>query len=182
MSRIGKLPIPVPSGTDVTIAQDGATVTVKGPKGMLSKTLPRVTVSCNDGIISVVANGTTREDRACHGLSRALLNNMVIGCSQGHRRTLMIVGTGYKADTSGQKMTLSLGFSHPVIYNLPKGISAKVEDRGTRIDLEGADKELLGHVASVIRGYRPPEPYKGKGVRYADEVIRRKAGKAGKAA
>jgi large subunit ribosomal protein L6 len=94
----------------------------------------------------------------------------------------MIVGTGYKADTSGQKMTLSLGFSHPVIYNLPKGISAKVEDRGTRIDLEGADKELLGHVASVIRGYRPPEPYKGKGVRYADEVIRRKAGKAGKAA
>jgi len=180
MSRIGKQPVPIPSGTSVDVGSDGATVNVKGPKGQLSRTLPRVTVAVADGVATVTSNGTSREDRACHGLSRALLNNMVVGCSEGHKRTLLIQGTGYKAETSGQKLTLALGFSHPVVFQVPKGISVAVEDRGTRIELEGANKEELGLVAAKLRGYRPPEPYKGKGVRYSDEIVRRKAGKAGK--
>ena len=180
MSRIGKQPVPIPSGTTLTIAGDKATVTVKGPKGQLSRTLPRVSVAIEGTEAKVTANGSAREDRACHGLSRALLNNMVRGCSVGHKRSLVIAGTGYKAEAAGQQLTLSLGYSHPVVFDVPKGISVAIEKRGTQIDLEGADKELLGLVAAKIRAFRPPEPYKGKGVAYSDEKIRRKAGKVGK--
>lgn len=180
MSRIGKMLVPIPSGTDVTIGSDGSTVTVKGPKGQLSKTLPAVTVSVDAGAARVTPKGTTRHHRACHGLGRALLNNMVIGVSVGHKRSLLITGTGYKAELSGQKLTLALGHSHPVELVLPKGMKGEVAERGVRINLECSDKELLGHIAATIRGFRPPEPYKGKGVRYSDEVVRRKAGKAGK--
>jgi large subunit ribosomal protein L6 len=182
MSRVGKLPITIPSGTDLTIGSDGATVTVKGPKGRLSRTLPKVTVSLDDGVATVTPTGETREHRACHGLSRALLNNMVVGCSKGHQRSLLIKGTGYKADTSGQKLTLTLGYSHLVIFDVPKEVKVEVVNRNTGINLECADKELLGLVAAKIRGFRPPEPYKGKGIRYSDEYVRRKAGKAGVAA
>ena len=182
MSRIGKLPISIPKGTDVTIGSDKATVTVKGPKGQLSRTLPKVSIAVEDGIAKVSSTGSTREHSACHGLSRALLNNMITGCSKGHQRKLLIVGTGYKAETSGQKLTLTLGFSHAVVYQLPKEVKAEIADRNTTINLECADKEMLGLVASHIRAFRPPEPYKGKGIRYSDEVVRRKAGKAGAAA
>jgi large subunit ribosomal protein L6 len=182
MSRIGKLPIQIPSGTDVTVGGDGATVTVKGPKGQLSRTLPRVKVAVDEGVATVMSNGETREHRACHGLSRALLNNMILGCSVGHQRKLMISGTGYKADLQGQKLTLVLGYSHLVIYNLPREVKAELADRNTSISLTCADKEVLGLVASQIRAFRPPEPYNGKGIRYSDEIVRRKAGKTGVAA
>ena len=180
MSRIGKQPITVPSGTTVDVASDGATVTVKGPKGQLSRTLPLVQVSVDAGVATVNPGGATREHRACHGLGRALLNNMVTGVSTGHHKALKITGTGYKAELAGQKLTLSLGFSHPVVFEVPKNVSVAVEDKGLTIKLESADKESLGAVAAKIRGFRPPEPYKGKGVAYSDEVIRRKAGKTGK--
>ena len=180
MSRIGKQPVVVPSGTSVEVASDGATVTVKGPKGQLSRTLPLVSVTVADGVAKVVPGGATREHRACHGLGRALLNNMVIGVSTGHKKSLTITGTGYKAELAGQKLTLSLGFSHPVVFEVPKSVSVAVENRGLLVNLESADKELLGAVAAKIRGFRPPEPYKGKGVAYSDERIRRKAGKTGK--
>jgi large subunit ribosomal protein L6 len=180
MSRIGKLPVAIPDGTTVKVGGDKATVTVKGPKGQLQQTLPMVEVNVEGARALVKTLGESREHRACHGLSRALLNNMVIGCSQGHKRVLMIVGTGYKADASGQKLLLNLGFSHQIEYVLPKGISVAIAERGQRIELEGADKEALGQAAANIRGFRPPEPYKGKGVQYLNEVVRRKAGKAGK--
>ena len=180
MSRIGKQPVPIPGGTTVSIAADGATVTVKGPKGQLSRTLPRVQVTTEAGQALVAPAGESRDDRACHGLGRALLNNMVVGCSVGHKKGLTITGTGYKAEVSGQKLTLSLGYSHPVEFDVPKGIEVTVEQKGSAIGLVAADKELLGQVAAKIRGFRPPEPYKGKGVAYSDEVIRRKAGKTGK--
>lgn len=180
MSRIGKMPISVPNGTSVTIGSDEATVTVKGPKGQLSRTLPKVSIVETNGTLVLASTGQSKAHRACHGLSRALLANMIVGVSTGHRRTLVIIGTGYKAELAGNKVTLSLGFSHPVIHTLPKGITAAVDKKGVTLDLECADKELLGLHASQIRGYRPPEPYKGKGVAYSDEVIRRKAGKTGK--
>ncbi|HIA01998.1 MAG TPA: 50S ribosomal protein L6, partial [Myxococcales bacterium] len=174
MSRIGKLPISIPKGVELTIGSDSATVTVKGPKGQLSRTLPKVSIAVEDGVATVSATGSTREHSACHGLSRALLNNMITGCSKGHQRKLLIVGTGYKAETSGQKLTLTLGFSHVVVYQLPKEVKAEIADRNTTINLECADKEVLGLVASHIRAFRPPEPYKGKGIRYQGEHIRRK--------
>ena len=180
MSRIGKQPVVIPAGASVTVAPDGATVTVKGPKGQLSRTLPRVKVSVAAGAASVTTTGAAQQDRACHGLSRVLLNNMVVGVTTGHSRRLMITGTGYKAEVSGQTLTMSLGLSHPVIFEVPKAIKVAVEAKGIEVLLESADKELLGQVAATLRGFRPPEPYKGKGVRYSDEIIRRKAGKAGK--
>jgi large subunit ribosomal protein L6 len=182
MSRIGKQPVLIPSGTTVTIGGDGATVSVKGPRGELSRTLPKVSVALDDNQAVVTPLGSSREHRSCHGLSRALLANMVKGVSEGHNKTLLIAGTGYKANASGQKLTLNLGYSHPVEYVLPEGVSVTVEERGTSIRLECSDKEVLGQVAANIRGYRPPEPYKGKGIRYSDEYVRRKAGKAGVAA
>ena len=175
MSRIGNAPITLPSGTTLTVGDE---ITVKGPKGELSRTLPKVSVALEDNVATVTPTGSSREHRACHGLSRALLANMIKGCSEGHNRALVITGTGYKADASGQKLTMSLGHSHPIIYTVPKGISVVVEERGTLVKLSGADKEVLGQAAADIRSFRPPEPYKGKGVRYSDEFIKRKAGKA----
>ncbi len=180
MSRIGKLPIKIPAGTTLTIGSDGATVTVKGGRGTLTRTLPRVSVVVKDGHALVNVGGEAREDNACHGLSRALLANMVKGCSEGHKRSLAITGTGYKAEVWGQQLTLALGYSHPVVFEVPEGIKVAIEEKGTLIHLEGADRELLGLVSAKIRSFRPPEPYKGKGVRYTDETVRRKAGKTGK--
>ncbi len=180
MSRIGKQPVTIPAGASVVVAADGATVTVKGPKGQLSRTLPMVHVAVVGGSATVTPSGDTLQHKACHGLSRVLLDNMVHGVSVGHKRGLVITGTGYKAEISGQLLTMNLGFSHPVVVDIPKIIKVGVEGKGTEVVLESPDKELLGQVAAKLRSFRPPEPYKGKGVRYSDEVIRRKAGKAGK--
>lgn len=179
MSRIGKQPIQVPSGVDVKI--DGATVTVKGPKGQLVRELPEpIGLEKNeDGSLQVTRLNDERKSRALHGLVRSLVNNMVVGVSEGYKRSLEINGTGYRAQAKGNGVEMSLGFSHTVQVDAPEGISFQVE-KPTLLHVEGIDKQLVGQVASNIRRLRPPEPYKGKGVKYVDERIRRKAGKAGK--
>jgi large subunit ribosomal protein L6 len=175
MSRIGRLPITVPSGVDVTI--DGRELTVKGPKGTLSRTLhPDMSVSQEDGTI-VVTRPT--EQKTHKQLHRTLVNNMVVGVTDGYRKGLEITGVGYRAALSGRKLTLNLGYSHPVEIEPPEGISFEVENP-TRLAVIGIDKELVGQIAAQVRATRKPEPYKGKGVRYAGEQVRRKAGKAGK--
>ncbi|MCP4446553.1 MAG: 50S ribosomal protein L6 [Myxococcales bacterium] len=174
MSRIGNTPVTVPKGVDVTL---GHVITVKGPKGALElKTNPFVNITDDDGKIVFVRAHNSRPARAAHGLMRALVANMVHGVSKGFERKLEINGVGYRAEVAGQKMTLQLGFSHPVVYDLPQGVSAKVEKN--IIILTGIDKQLLGACAAKIRSFRPPEPYKGKGVKYLEERIIRKAGKA----
>lgn len=179
MSRIGKQPISLPKG--VSVEMKGMMVTVKGPKGQLSQTFPpEMTVEQEDGVLSVKRPSDNRQHRALHGLSRALLNNMVVGVSEGFSKTLMIEGVGYRAEMSGKNLVLNLGYSHPITYPPPQDISFEVEDRGKRVIITGIDKQAVGQIAAVIRKQRPPEPYKGKGVRYSDETIRRKAGKAGK--
>jgi len=176
MSRIGRLPIPVPSGVDVTI--DGRQVTVKGPKGTLSRALhPDMTISREDGTLVVTRPTEQKAHKQLHGLTRTLVNNMVVGVTDGYRKGLEITGVGYRAEARGQVLFLTLGYSHPIAYQLPEGITAKVE-RQVVITLEGGNRELLGQTAAAIRRLRPPEPYKGKGVKYATERIRRKAGKA----
>jgi large subunit ribosomal protein L6 len=178
MSRIGRLPIPVPAGVDVSI--DGRTVTVSGPKGSLSHTVAEpITVSQNDGAISVARPDDERESKALHGLSRTLIANMVTGVTNGYSKTLEIVGTGYRVTPRGSDLEFALGFSHPVVVPAPDGITFRVETN-TRFAVEGIDKQKVGEVAANIRKLRRPDPYKGKGVRYQGEVIRRKAGKAGK--
>ncbi|WP_100449135.1 50S ribosomal protein L6 [Glycomyces xiaoerkulensis] len=179
MSRIGMNPIPVPSGVDVTV--DGAKVTVKGPKGELSQELPEPIGidTSEDGVIRLTRPNEERKSRALHGLARSLVNNMVVGVSEGYRRSLEINGTGYRAQAKGKGVEMSLGYSHTIQVDAPEGITFTVE-RPTLLHVEGIDKQLVGQVASNIRRLRPPEPYKGKGVKYADERIRRKAGKAGK--
>ena len=178
MSRVGKNPVPVPKGVDVKL--DGSTVTVKGPKGTLSRTLPeQISVAVEGDQIVVRRKDDTRQSRSLHGLVRALINNMVVGVSQGFTKVLEIHGVGYRADVNKNVLSLTLGYSHPVDFQLPEGIQATVE-RQTVIKLEGIDRELLGQTAADIRALRPVEPYKGKGIRYADEYVRRKAGKAGK--
>jgi large subunit ribosomal protein L6 len=178
MSRIGRLPIPVPSGVDVSI--DGRTVTVTGPKGSLSHTVAEpITVSQDDGAISVARPDDERESKALHGLSRTLIANMVTGVTNGYSKTLEIVGTGYRVTPRGSDLEFALGFSHPVVVPAPDGITFRVETN-TRFAVEGIDKQKVGEVAANIRKLRRPDPYKGKGVRYQGEVIRRKAGKAGK--
>ncbi len=179
MSRIGRQPIPVPAGVDVTV--DGRTVRVKGPKGELTHTLPdRIGVQrAEDGSLMVTRESDDRHVRALHGLSRTLVANMVTGVTQGYRKTLEINGTGYRVQAKGSDLEFSLGFSHLVVVNAPEGITFTVE-RPTLFHVDGIDKQLVGEVAAKIRKIRPPEPYKGKGIKYADEVIRRKAGKAGK--
>jgi large subunit ribosomal protein L6 len=178
MSRIGRLPIPVPSGVDVTI--DGSTVTVNGPKGTLSRTLhPEMLVSREDSTIVVNRPSEQKVHKQLHGLTRTLVNNMVVGVTTGYRKGLEITGVGYRAVLVNQKLQLSLGYSHQVEIEPPEGISFEVESP-TRLAVVGIDKELVGQVAAKVRASRKPEPYKGKGVRYAGEVIRRKAGKAGK--
>jgi large subunit ribosomal protein L6 len=178
MSRIGRLPITVPSTVDVTI--DGRQLTVKGPKGTLSRQLhPDMTVSQEDGTLVVTRPTEQKTHKQLHGLTRTLVNNMVVGVTDGYRKGLEITGVGYRAALNGKKLTLNLGYSHPVEIDPPDGISFEVENP-TRLAVVGIDKELVGQIAAKVRSTRKPEPYKGKGVRYAGEVIRRKAGKAGK--
>ncbi len=179
MSRIGQMPITVPSGVDVTV--DGANVTVKGSKGELSRRFhDKVKVSVTDDEASVTRGDDSREARALHGLTRALLANMVTGVSEGFKRELEIQGVGYRASLKGRDIELLVGFSHPVQVSAPEGIAFEVPEP-TKITVTGIDKEKVGQVAANIRDIRPPEPYKGKGIRYVDEYVRRKAGKAGTA-
>jgi large subunit ribosomal protein L6 len=178
MSRIGRLPITVPSGVDVTI--DGRNVTVKGPKGTLSRSLhPDITVSRENGTLVVTRPTEQKTHKQLHGLTRTLVNNMVVGVTDGYRKGLEITGVGYRAALNGRKLQLNLGYSHQIEIEPPEGITFEVENP-TRLAVVGIDKELVGQIAAKVRATRKPEPYKGKGVRYAGEYIRRKAGKAGK--
>lgn len=176
MSRIGKLPVTIPSGVNVRL--EGQTLSVKGPRGELSLDLhPDMIVEVEGGELQVRRPTDERNHRALHGLTRALVANMVQGVSAGFQKTLEIVGVGYRAEKRGQDLVLSLGFSHPVHVSAPQGITLEVPNP-TTVVVQGADKAMVGQVAADIRGYRPPEPYKGKGVRYQGEQVRRKAGKA----
>jgi large subunit ribosomal protein L6 len=179
MSRIGKLPVTIAKGVEVNV--DGSTVKVKGPKGELERTFPEgVSFAVDDGKVSVVRANDEKQTRAVHGLSRSLLNNMVQGVAEGFTKTLELQGVGYRVQQAGEKVTLSVGFSHPVEVAPPQGIQLEV-DGTTKLHVRGIDKELVGQVAANIRKVRKPEPYKGKGIRYLGEKVRRKAGKAGKA-
>jgi large subunit ribosomal protein L6 len=180
MSRIGKQPVAIPTIVEIDIAA-GNTVTVTGPKGTLSQTFnPNMRLRREDGTVVVERPDNERENRSLHGLSRTLLNNMVIGVTDGYRRNLEIQGVGYRAALDGSVLVLSVGFSHPVRMTPPQGISYALESP-TRIAVSGIDKQQVGEEAARIRRVRPPEPYKGKGIRYSGEYVRRKAGKAGKA-
>ncbi len=179
MSRIGRLPIAIPSQVKIDIS--GSDITVRGPQGELSRTIrPEISVEMNEGTMSVARPSDSSQHRALHGLTRTLISNMVTGVSQGFTKTLELQGVGYRAAKQGNSLQLALGFSHPVVIDPPDGISFDVEGT-TRVLVKGIDKEQVGQVAANIRKIRPPEPYKGKGIRYAGEVVRRKAGKAGKA-
>ena len=178
MSRIGKMPIAIPSGVTVSIAENN-TVTVKGPKGELKRVLaPQMKITEKDGSVTVERPDDEKENRALHGLTRTLLNNMVVGVTEGYTKVLEINGVGYRAAKQGKTLTLNLGYSHPVIMEDPEGIETKVTDN--KIEVSGIDKEKVGQYAAVIRDKRRPEPYKGKGIKYSYEVIRRKVGKTGK--
>ena len=176
MSRIGKQPIPIPKGVEVKL--EGDSITVQGPKGKLQRSIhPKVKVDIESDNIVVSVTDQTRETRAFHGLFRALIANMVTGVTNGFNKVLEIVGVGYRAELKGRTAIFHLGYSHPIDFELPEGIDAQIEK--TKVTLSGIDKELLGRTAAKIRSFRKPEPYKGKGIKYADEVIRRKAGKTG---
>jgi len=178
MSRIGRMPVQVPKGVDVTI--DGRAVTVKGPKGQLSLELAEpIEITQNDGVLTVTRPNDEGNVRALHGLSRTLVANMVTGVTEGYSKTLEIVGVGYRVQAKGNGVEFSLGYSHPVPVTPPDGVTLRVETP-TRLVVEGIDKQQVGEVAANIRKLRKPDPYKGKGVRYAGEQIRRKVGKAGK--
>ncbi|WP_431860988.1 50S ribosomal protein L6 [Micrococcus terreus] len=177
MSRIGRLPITVPAGVDVTI--DGATVSVKGPKGQLTHEVAQpIAVVLEDGTLTVSRPDDERESRSLHGLTRTLISNMILGVTDGYEKQLEVVGTGYRVQAKGQDLEFALGYSHPVPVKCPEGITFKVE--GNKVTVSGIDKQQVGEIAANIRKLRRPDPYKGKGVRYAGEQIRRKAGKAGK--
>jgi large subunit ribosomal protein L6 len=179
MSRIGKQPVQIPEKVTVTI--DGQDVTVKGPKGELKHTVhPDIAVKQEDGVVTFNRSDDEREHRALHGLERALVANMVTGVSTGFNRTLLIEGVGYGSDLRGKDLVMRLGYSHEIVVNPPADITFAIEDRGRMIHVNGIDKQVVGQVAANIRELRPPEPYLGKGVRYSDEIIRRKAGKTGK--
>ena len=176
MSRIGNKAVDIPDKVKVNIDNDGA-VAVEGPKGKLSWQLPRqIKATVADNKVSLVRDAETRSVKALHGLARSLVNNMVLGVSTGFSKDLIIEGVGFKAAVQGQNLNLSLGFSHPVVHPIPDGIKITVTEN-TKLNISGIDKHLVGQVAADIRRYYPPEPYKGKGVRYSDEVIRRKEGK-----
>ena len=175
MSRIGKKPIPVPAG--VKVALEDSTVRVEGPKGKLSQAIPAgVSVTMDSNVLTVARSSDERSVRALHGLTRALVANMVHGVKEGFERKLDIVGIGYRAQLQGKNLQLALGYSHPVIFPLPDGVQAEVE-RQVSITLRGADKALVGQIAAKLRSLRKPDPYKGKGIKYSDEHIRRKVGK-----
>ncbi len=176
MSRIGRMPITVPAGVDVTITDDNL-ITVKGPKGTLEQQMhPNIKIEKDGDTITVTRPNDLKENRSLHGLTRALLNNMVVGVTEGFAVTLDLVGVGYRVEPAGKNINLVLGFSHPVPFEAPEGIAFKVENPN-RLVISGADKQAVGQVAAVIRKYRPPEPYKGKGILFSGEHIRRKAGK-----
>jgi large subunit ribosomal protein L6 len=178
MSRIGRLPITVPAGVDITL--DGRIITVAGPKGTLTRQLPpRMLLERDGDVLTVVRPTESKMDKSLHGLTRSLVNNMVVGVTSGYRKGLEIVGVGYRAQKVGDRLTLALGYSHPVEIDPPAGISFELETP-LKLAVVGIDKELVGQTAARVRATRKPEPYKGKGVRYAGEKVRRKAGKAGK--
>ena len=177
MSRIGKQPIPIPAGVNVSV--DGSTVRVKGPKGEMVQTFrPEMKIELNDGVLTVERPTESKQDRALHGLTRALLANMVTGVTTGYRKALELVGVGYKAEKRGKNLVLTVGYSHPVEYPEEAGLTITTP-APTQIVIEGIDKQRVGQAAAEIRSVRPPEPYKGKGIRYQGEHVRRKAGKAG---
>ncbi|HUZ49519.1 MAG TPA: 50S ribosomal protein L6 [Candidatus Dormibacteraeota bacterium] len=180
MSRIGKLPVAVPSGVNVTLNE--GEVHVKGPKGELSQHILAqvVDVKLEDGKVLIERKGDAKPHRSAHGLTRTLIANMVEGVSKGFRKSLEIQGVGYRAAKAGEKLNLTLGYSHPVVFEAPNGITLSVEGTN-KIHVDGIDKQQVGQIAAKIRGLRPPEPYKGKGIRYEGETIRKKLGKAGKA-
>jgi large subunit ribosomal protein L6 len=178
MSRVGRLPIPIPAGVDIDV--DGNHVVVSGPRGTLERDIsPQLGLVREDGVLRVERPTEERSARELHGLTRTLINNMVVGVTEGYRRGLEIQGVGYRAQLVGKKLQLNLGYSHPIEIEPPEGIAFEVENP-TRVAVLGIDKELVGRIAAQVRSTRKPEPYKGKGVRYAGEVVRRKAGKAGK--
>ena len=179
MSRVGKMPIAIPAGVTVTVTQENV-VTVKGPKGELVKAMHKdINIAVEDAQVVVTRPSDVKEHRALHGLTRALLNNMVVGVSQGFSKTLELNGVGYRAQLQGKKLVMNLGYSHPVEVEAVDGVDFKL-DGTTKVIVEGIDKEKVGAVAANIRSWRKPEPYKGKGIKYSDEVIRRKEGKTGK--
>ena len=178
MSRIGNKPITVPAGVDVKI--DGQHITVKGPKGTLERTVePEISMKLENGILTVLRDSDVRRSKSLHGLTRTLINNMIMGVQNEFTRELQINGVGYRVQKQGNNLNLSLGYSHPVIFEAPEGITFDVPNANTII-VKGIDKELVGQTAAVIRTKRPPEVYRGKGIKYAEEVIRRKVGKTGK--
>jgi len=177
MSRIGRLPVKIPSG--VKVAVSGRTITVEGPKGKLSREVaPEIGVASDAGLITLTRAGEDRRVRQLHGLARSLVQNMVTGVSAGFTRLLVVNGVGYRAEVQGKSLLLTLGYSNPIEYPVPEGVKIEVE-ANTRIRVSGADRELVGQVGSEIRRFRPPEPYKGKGIKYEDEVLIRKVGKTG---
>lgn len=178
MSRIGRMPIPVPSGTKVQI-QDG-TLVAEGPRGKVAQPLfEGYPVKIEDGVVTIERTGETGPERAKHGLLRALVANAVQGVSAGFTKQLDIVGVGYRAEVKGPQVQFALGYSHPVLYDIPEGIKIEIEAKANRVTVTGADRQKVGQVAAEIRGLRRPDPYKGKGIKYTNEVLRRKVGKAG---
>ena len=178
MSRIGRLPVAIPEGVTVTVAE-GNKVTVKGPRGTLERVLPtEMTIKVEDGHVVVTRPNDLKKMKSLHGLTRTLVNNMVVGVTNGYEKKLEVNGVGYRCSKSGRKLTLNLGYSHPVEMEDPEGVEAVVE--GNKITVKGIDKEKVGQYAAEIRDKRRPEPYKGKGIKYETEVIRRKVGKTGK--
>lgn len=178
MSRIGRLPVAIPAGVDVKI--DGNTVTVKGPKGTLTNSFnPNMTITLDNGVITVARPNDNKENRSVHGLTRTLINNMIVGVTEGYTKTLEINGVGYRAQKQGKDINLTIGFSHPVIVTETDDVSLEIVPPN-KIVVSGIDKQKVGQFAAQIRGKRPPEPYKGKGIKYVDEYVRRKEGKAGK--
>ena len=178
MSRIGNKPVVVPAG--VTVAQTGNTVTVKGPKGELTREFsPNITLNISEGEVVLTRPDDTKENKTLHGTMRANLNNMVVGVSEGFEKALELIGVGYRAQLQGKKLVLNVGYSHPVEFETPEGITIEVPSN-TQVVVKGSNKEVVGELAANIRGVRPPEPYKGKGIRYVGEHVRRKEGKTGK--
>ena len=181
MSRIGKLPISVPSGVNVSINEKDNTVTVKGPKGTLSQKVdPRIKLELEDGVLQLKTTADDREQNSLHGLYRSLVNNMVVGVSEGYKKTLELIGVGFRASNNGQILELSLGYSHPIFLQLPEEVKVETKmerNKAPLITLESADKQLLGQICAKIRTFRKPEPYKGKGIKFEGEVLRRKSGK-----